>query len=240
MLPSLTPARRRGVEILDLPDVDPALQRRSLRDVAKANRLFGGARAVLAELELLLPRLGPSATLLDVGTGIGDIPARARRLAAARGVRLDAIGLDAAEGLARAGRETAGSTPVCGDARALPFADGSIDVVVCSQLLHHFADEETRPVLAEMDRVARVGAVVADLRRSWAAWAGIWAASWPLGFHPVSRHDGMVSVLRGFTPAELAAHVREATGAAPVVRSRVGFRVTGSWAPRAARGRARA
>ena len=28
------------------------------------------------------------------------------------------------------------------DIRALPFADRSIDIVICSQLLHHFAERD--------------------------------------------------------------------------------------------------
>jgi len=109
---SLTPARRRGVELLDAPDAEPWLQRRSLADVALANRLFGGTHAVLAELRRVLdePGAGPdpsstSLSLLDVGTGIGDIPARAARLVARRGLRLEATGLDVAEAVVRASRE---------------------------------------------------------------------------------------------------------------------------------------
>lgn len=243
MAPSLIPARRRGVEILDQPDVDAGVRVRSLHDVALANRLFGGTRAVLAEVTRALdgcaPPRGATLTLLDVGSGVGDIPERAARLAARRDVRLACIALDADHALALACRAR-GSVPVCGDARALPFADGSVDLVTCSQVLHHFPDDELPLVLREMDRVARVRAIVADLRRSWLAVAGIWAASFPLGFHPVSRHDGMVSVLRGFTAGELGAGVRSATGATPDVRRRPGFRVTASWAPAAARPAARA
>ena len=241
---SLTPARRRGVELLDAPDADPWLQRRSLADVALANRLFGGTHAVLAELRELLDAedAAPATTLslLDVGTGIGDIPARAARLVRRRGRRLDAIGLDVAEAVVRASRDPIGADGVLGDARALPFADRSIDVVTCSQVLHHFPDDEAAVVLREMSRVARVRVIVADLRRSWLAAAGIWAASFPLRFHPVSRHDGVTSVLRGYTPAELRAHVTSATGIAPRVRRHLGWRVTASWTPTAPAGGARA
>lgn len=239
---AFVPARRRGIEILDGPDVDPGLQVRSLADVAMANRLFGGARAVLAEVDRVLRAREASAararalSLLDVGSGLGDIPAGAERLARRRGRGLECTALDAVEALARACRER-GSAPVCGDARRLPFADASVDVVTCSQVLHHFADDEAAAVLRELDRVARVRVIVADLRRSWLAVAGIWAASFPLRFHPVSRHDGMVSVLRGFTAAELEARVVDAIGAPADVRRRLGFRVTASWAPRAARTR---
>src|SRR5690349_14495424 len=70
----LTPARRRGVEILDDPSVDPAVRARSIDDVARSNTLLGGRRAAMRVLREILPSLGSRATLLDVGTGLADIP----------------------------------------------------------------------------------------------------------------------------------------------------------------------
>lgn len=233
----LTPPRHRGAEILDDPYVAPQLVERSLRDVALANRLFGGGRAVLVELAPVFARLaerGGEATLLDVGTGLGDIPAAARALAARHGLALTTVGLDAAEALARISRART-ALSVCGSALALPFRSRSVDVVSCSQVLHHFAGAEARQLIAELDRVARVRVVIGELRRSWAAAAGIWLASFPLRFHPVSRHDGVVSVMRGFTAAELRDHVRDAVGVTPDVGHRVIARVTASWQPAAAR-----
>jgi hypothetical protein len=104
-------------------------------------------------------------------------------------------------------------------------------VVTCSQVLHHFRDEEIPIVLAELHRVARRAVIVSDLRRSWLAASGFWLATWPLRFHPVSRHDGLTSVLRGFSPAELASHVSLATGRAAAVRRHLGYRITATWSP---------
>lgn len=227
----LVPRRRRGFEHLDDPRTDPALRERSLRDVRRANTLLGGTWAVLRELWRERPTPGATMSLLDVGTGLADIPARARHGAQARGVILTAFGVDEAEVLARLGAGLL-DVSVCGDARQLPFADGSVDVVICSQVLHHFEDAEIPRVLAELSRVARQRVIVSDIRRSWLAAAGFWVATWPLGFHPVSRHDGFTSVLRGFTPDELARHVRSATGRTPAVRRHPGFRVTATWSPR--------
>ena len=70
----LVPTRRRGSEILDDPATDPAIRERSLRDVRRSNLLLGGLRAALAEVTRVLPSLGPRGTLLDVGTGLADIP----------------------------------------------------------------------------------------------------------------------------------------------------------------------
>jgi SAM-dependent methyltransferase len=210
----ITPPRRRGFEYLDAPGVDPKLVRRSLADVALANTLFGGTRAVLLEIGAVLPELAPTATLLDVGAGIGDIAARARDLAQQNGVELALITIDMAETLAAASRARAGNA-VCGDATLLPFADRSVDVVICSQTLHHFDDTSAATVLRELDRVARVRVIISDLRRSWLAAAGLWVASFPLGFHPVSRHDGVVSIMRGYAGDELRRLVFTSTGRTP-------------------------
>ena len=223
------------MEILDDPAVDPRLVVRSLADVARSNALFGGTRAVLAEIFSALrslPAGQTQLTLLDVGTGAGDIPQHAERAARSRGVRLTTIGLDASETLAVATRPSL-AAGIRGDALDLPVADRSVDIAICSQVLHHFADGQAIRVLRELDRVARARVIVSDIRRSWMAAGGIWIASFPLRFHPVSRHDGVVSVMRGFTPGELAELVTAAIGRPAEVRRRIGFRVTASWTPEA-------
>lgn len=225
------PARRRGTEYLDDPNADPVLALRSLRDIRRSNRLFGGSAAVLAELRPAFAVAPPGViSLLDVGTGAGDIPAAARGLAESMGRELQTAGLEWTLPLAAAAR-TQCVNAVTGDARHLPFADQSVDFVICSQVLHHFPDDEATLLLREMHRVARVRVVIGEIRRSWLAAAGLWLASWPLGFHAVSRHDGVVSVMRGYLCMELAALVQRSTGAAPTVRNRRGFRVTASWSP---------
>ncbi len=230
MMDAFAPRRRRGVELLDDPGADDALATRSLRDVALANKFFGGTAAVLREIELACLDAPQEMTLLDIGTGAGDIPERARALAARCGVRLTTTGLERTYAVAAAARLRA--TRVCvGDALAIPFRDNSFDLVTCSQVLHHFESPDDLTILREMSRIARRRVIVSDLRRSWAAAAGIWASSFALGFHPVSRHDGVLSVLRGYRRAELAALVERAVGVAPRAHDRPGFRVTVAWTP---------
>ena len=226
----LTPARRRGMEFLDLPDVDQALVTRSLADVACANSLFGGVSSAVDEIKETLRELPPEATLLDVGTGLGDIPCRARAIARKKGIELTTIGLDSAWGLAVASRSSV-TFSVHADARRLPFSDNSVDIVMCSQVLHHFSGLDALNLLREMNRVARKRVIVSDIRRSWLAAIGLWIVSFPLRFHAVSRHDGVVSVMRGFTPRELVDTVHDAVARRPTAHRRRGFRVTTSWTP---------
>jgi SAM-dependent methyltransferase len=223
----LTPRRRRGVEILDDPNVDPAIRRRSIDDVTRSNRWLGGLRAATTEVADVL-RNHERATVLDVGTGLGDIPEAVMRSAPSGAVAT--IGVDEAPSLLVAARSRM-TYGVCADALTLPFRDHSIDVVMCSQVLHHFETHDAKRLVGEMNRVARIAVVISDLRRSWFAALGFWLVSFPMRFHRVTRHDGFVSVLRGFTSAELRDIVRSATGVAPHVSRRLGWRLVARWSP---------
>jgi len=224
----LTPARRRGVEILDDPGVSREIRNRAMADIARANVLFGGTRAALMALREVLPRLPRRATLLDVGTGLADIPLRARRDADRANVALTPIGLDISESLLRSARHRLAGA-VVGDALRIPLADASVDVVTCSQVLHHFAEDDARRVIAELHRVSRGWVVISDLRRSWLAAGGFWLASGALRFHAATRADGVTSVLRGFTADELSNLVRDSTGVIPQLRHGVFWRLSAVW-----------
>jgi len=228
MTPQWTPPRRRGVEILDDPRTPRHVRESAMADIARSNSLFGGTRAVLVALHDVMPLLPSRATMLDVGTGLGDIPASMMGAARRRGVELTTVGLDKSEDVLRAGR-AAVTVRVAGDVLRLPFVDGSADLVTCSQLLHHFTDEEARAVIAELHRVARVAVIVADIQRSHVAAAAFAIAGTALGFHPVTRQDGVTSVYRGFTAAELRALVGSVTGVAPRSRRDLFWRLTVWW-----------
>jgi SAM-dependent methyltransferase len=96
-----------------------------------------------ALVEWCLP--GPGVKALDVATGGGHV---ARRLAAA-GCRVTTC--DAAAGM---------EPDVVCPAEALPFADGSFDVVACRIAAHHFRD--VAAAIGEMARVSRGLVVIED------------------------------------------------------------------------------
>jgi ubiquinone/menaquinone biosynthesis C-methylase UbiE len=108
--------------------------------------------------------LGPDDLVLDAAAGTGLV-ARAVAPAVRAVVALDATAAMLATGKAEA--DKAGLRNVLfqrGDAAALPFADGSFDVVVSRFALHHF--EEPAVQLREMARCLRDGGTLAvgDLR----------------------------------------------------------------------------
>ena len=222
------PSRRNTPEFLDDPATDIAAIAKSGGEIAACNKLFGGTRALLAELTPLWPSLGPNATMLDVGCGVGDLPAAAKRSAAAHGVDLRVFALDRRDVLALSAAARVDGAMV-GDAFSLPLRNASFDIVTACQFLHHFSEHEIAGLAREMDRVARRRVIISDLRRKWLAAGGIWLASWPLRFHAITRHDGVASVLKGFVPGELRRTLSAAVNRHVDVTRRPAFRVTASW-----------
>jgi len=102
--------------------------------------------------------LEPGLSLLDVGCGPGTITVEfADRLGVGRVVGLDASAEVIGRATAEFSRDNLNFTP--GDAYALPFEDGSFDIVHAHQTLQHVADPVA--MLREMRRVATPGGIVA-------------------------------------------------------------------------------
>jgi len=218
-------------ELLDDPRADGEVVVASLRDIVRINRAFGGSRAAVTGFDDFLRTAWPGTrTLLDVGTGLGDIPRAICRRAATRGIELRVIGLERHPAAARAAAAEGGMLPLVGDGARLPFRSRSIDFAMCAKLLHHLPGAAGDALLKELDRVARLGVVIVDLQRSALAAAGIWLASFPMRFQRTTRRDGVISVLRGFSADELRRRCA-GVGVSARVRAHPGWTLTAAWRP---------
>jgi SAM-dependent methyltransferase len=102
--------------------------------------------------------VGPGQRVLDVGCGTGIVARTAADLVAPGGT---VTGVDLNEAMLTVARRVRGDLDWRqGDASALPFGDGSFDVVL-SQMMLMFVDAEA--ALGEMARVAATGGVVGIL-----------------------------------------------------------------------------
>ena len=191
---------------MDDPAADPVELADALRFIRRINLALRYARATVTHLRRFAPAW-PAArptTLLDVATGSADIPRAVLRWADRdrRDVRI--VGLDLHAATLRVAAEQVPDprlTFVRGDALALPFADRSVDYVLCGMFLHHLSEPAAVAALREMDRVARRGVVVADLLRGRRAYA--WISLFTLAANGMVRHDARGSVAGAFTAAEL-------------------------------------
>jgi ubiquinone/menaquinone biosynthesis C-methylase UbiE len=182
----------------------------TLTDIERLNAWFGGDALSLARVRRAaraVPRQR-ALVVVDVGGGAGGFARRVVRWARRRrrAVRIVVVDHDAATA-ALARRACAGHPEihvVRADATALPLAAAAADVVHAALTLHHLEPGAAVAALAEMARVARGRVVVNDLSRTRVALALVWLATRLLAMHPVSRHDGPLSVRRAYAPAELA------------------------------------
>jgi ubiquinone/menaquinone biosynthesis C-methylase UbiE len=217
-----------AVELLDGPLDDPAALAGNLRDLRRINRWFGGSSLSAAAIEALAAHRA-ELTLLDVGTGGGDIPRALLRWADRHGRRLSIVGIDSRPEVVAAAR-VAGAPPAgtdrlelqVGDGRSLPYPDRSFDVTHSSLVLHHLTPPAARELLREMGRVARLGVVVNDLHRGRLGWVGAWLMGHLLTANRYTRHDAPLSVRRAYRAEEVAALLR-AAGLTPVRTFRGAF-----------------
>jgi SAM-dependent methyltransferase len=179
----------------------------NLDEMWQLNRWLGGVSALTRHL---YPRLcaanGPSA-VLDLGTGSAQVPLAIARWARTQSGAVTVTGVDWAErNLAVARRHTGDFEPVRllrADALRLPLAERSADFVISSLLLHHFAPGPAVELLRAAYAVARRGLIMTDLVRGRLPQLAFWLVQPALARHPLTRHDGRLSIRRAYTPAEL-------------------------------------
>ena len=213
-----SPARRydpNSPELMDRPDLDPALLREELEALENANRRFGGDRLLLDFMHpLLRSRQLTTLRVLDLATGGGDTPrciaawCREHRF----GLKLTAV--DRNPDILRYARQECREWPEIQfeqhDLRDLPHAAGSFDVVLCSLALHHFTWKDAVTILRRMQEIAAVGYIANDLRRNWPA---IWTTQLLarcFSKSAIFRHDAVQSCRAAFTFRELRTMAQEA------------------------------
>ncbi|MDQ3857594.1 MAG: methyltransferase domain-containing protein [Actinomycetota bacterium] len=226
----VSPSRVVGVaERLDARGADPVLVAQALDDLARINRLFLGTSLTLRALSDLLADVpaGSGVTLLDAACGGGDVAAAAGRWARRRGLVPRVLAVDASPTIAAlAARRVSGEVDVrVGDILGLHLADASVDVAMCSLVLHHFEPDDAVRALRELARVSRRGVVVNDLVRTPLGLAGAHCAALFLTRNPITRHDAVLSARRAYTRGELLQLVVAAGLRPGRLRGALGYRV---------------
>lgn len=194
---------------MDRPDADLQMLRDDLKNLRIINKLFGGLSAVRKNILPLMKHIsdGQEIRILDLATGSADHPIQLVELAQKLNRRVHITAVDRNPMMLEISRERTRGCPNIvveqGNLLNLNLPARSYDIVLCSLAIHHFSRADAVCILKQMDRLSRVGFIVNDLHRSWVA---AWTAR--LYTHlatrnPMTLFDTYVSVLRGFTTAEL-------------------------------------
>jgi SAM-dependent methyltransferase len=179
-----------SVELLEDPSLPADVVAKAYRDLARTQWLLRNSAAVLR-------RLGKNpGKVLDIGCGQGALLEEIRRK-----LGVEVVGFDLRP--APAGS----SVPILtGNAAADPLPEADVAISIC--LAHHLSEEELVGMIRNVSRSCR-RLILLDLVRHWMPLVLFRVFLSPF-LHPINASDGMTSIRRSYTPAELRRMVDEA------------------------------
>jgi ubiquinone/menaquinone biosynthesis C-methylase UbiE len=182
----------------------------TLADLRFFNHYFGGVATTTRMVERVARASGKSDfSVLEVAAGSGDLPQSVRARLQRSGINLQLTLLDR-----NSSHLVNGGTKVAGNALALPFRDGSFDLVTSCLFVHHLAPDEVQVFVKEALRCSRVAVLINDLVRN-PVHLAVAIAGRPIYRSRITRNDAPASVRQAYTPEEMR-EMLEQSGAAGV------------------------
>jgi ubiquinone/menaquinone biosynthesis C-methylase UbiE len=205
-----SPPKGHRAELIDLPDTSWDDVLKGMRDIQRINQL-------LMTYPILLEAFARHAKwptdrplrVLDVATGLADIPRALVEFARKRQLAIEVVGLDLNGRILAMAQETLVGYPeirlVEGDALALPFEAGHFDWAFCHLALHHLPATGHERFFRELDRVIRPGGgiLVGDVERSYLNLA-LARPFLTLFTSKIAQFDGIVSIENALDAQELS------------------------------------
>ncbi|MBC6998370.1 methyltransferase domain-containing protein [Cytophaga sp. FL35] len=202
------PTRYQGLELMDAPDVPKKELEATFSDINLVNRLLGGFKSTLQVLDTIFKRnKKESYTILDVGCGDGEMLRHVVKWARDSGIQLKCYGVDLNPISLDIAREKSRSYPEITylnlnvndwDIKNMP-----VDIVLCTLTLHHIEDELHKHFLNKLQELSRIAIIINDLERSRFAYVLFGWFSTIFMKTKMAKHDGKVSIRRGFVKKDL-------------------------------------
>lgn len=200
-----------AVEEMDKSDCDPAVLDRTYAQFGLVNRAVAGwHRTWVRHVRPVLSTSGIN-TLLDIGSGGGDVPRAFARWASRDGFRLDITAIDPDE-RAFVFATSQPSVPGLKFRRAfsseLVQEGARYDVVTSNHVLHHLNAAELGWLLADSEQLSIRLALHSDIERTAIGYPLFSLGTLPLRGSYI-RVDGLTSIRRSYRAPELRAIVPE-------------------------------
>lgn len=196
-------------EIMDDVQFGGPEMRRLLDDLKKINKWLGGNNITINGIQKLLgqyPKDKPL-VILDIGCGDGALLRKCADFAKKNQIELRGIGLDFNTNILKVAKEQSRDYPNIKFLNVDVFSDNYIipecDIALYTLFLHHFDDEEVVDLVNMVLKKTRLGCVINDLHRSRIAFILFKFISFFFIKSDTAKHDGLVSIAKGFKKKEL-------------------------------------
>jgi 2-polyprenyl-3-methyl-5-hydroxy-6-metoxy-1,4-benzoquinol methylase len=200
---------------IDTPEImdDFTLKGEVLQDaldkISNINQLLGGNKLTLQGVKDLLHDTDPSneITIVDLGCGNGDMLRMLADYSKKNNLSFKLIGIDANRFTINYAQELSvrysNISYHCEDIFGKAISELKYDIALLTLTLHHFKNDQIANILDTCHKNAKIGIVINDLHRSGIAYRLFQGLCFILRLNPISKHDGLASILRGFKKEEL-------------------------------------
>jgi SAM-dependent methyltransferase len=214
--------------MMDDPDVPRTLLYRNLRELDFLNRYTLGHQQSIRALDKLLPRRNGKIHIVDLGCGSGDTLKQMARWARKKKIPAKFTGIDNNPDIISYLREHCKDYPeVSGIETSYQdylLKKEEVDIYHCSLFTHHLEYHELLDLFSYFKEYARLGFVISDILRSPFAYYGSIMLTQLGNGTSLARHDGPISVLKGFKINEIKDLLAEAEVSDYDIKTAMGFR----------------
>ncbi|GAB2594802.1 methyltransferase domain-containing protein [Spirosoma areae] len=204
-----TSQRTTKEEVMDDFSLEGDELRDALDKIARINQLLGGNNITLDGIQQLLanhPKEKP-VSIVDIGCGNGDMCRAVASFARKQNWTVQILGVDANAYTINHAKALSGPygniSYAVMNVFANEFATLEYDIVLCTLTLHHFSDADILQLMRVFLNKAKRGIVINDLHRSAVAYRLFQLICFVFQLNPMSREDGLTSILRGFKKRDL-------------------------------------
>lgn len=202
-----TKHRTQEVELMDDFNLHGEELQYALDKIAKINHFLGGNQLTLKGIKKLLPKTFTNLTIVDVGCGNGDMLRYIADYGKKNNLSFTLLGIDANKNTIKYAKESSTNYPnisyKCLDIFSEPYKEVKADIILTTLTLHHFKNTEIESLVPVFMKQATLGIIINDLHRSKIAYRLFETLCFLFRWSYITKHDGLISILRGFTKEDL-------------------------------------
>ena len=199
-------------ELLDRDDIPFADIKRNMQELDFINTWLGGHAITIKGFKALAGKRN-KITICEIGCGGGDNLLAIYTWATKQGIDIEVIGIDIKPECIEYAKENCHAIKkanwICSDYRHA-YLPNKPDIIFSSLFCHHFTDEGVVHILRWMHQNSRLGFFINDLQRHKLAYHSIKILSRLFSSSYMVKNDAPLSVLRGFSKADLDTMMKKA------------------------------